>query len=75
MAAKIPLRWEKSPYESDGRQNRKRERERPAALIFFPHNPRHAPTLKNIDEPETEPENHRPGFRTRYWGPISSLMG
>jgi len=45
MAAKIPLKWEKSPYESDGRQNRKRERKPLAALIFFQHKPQHAPTL------------------------------
>jgi hypothetical protein len=76
MAAKIPLKWEKSPYESDGRQNRKRERKSFAALIFFQHKPQHAPTLKlKKDEPETEPENTRPGFRTRDRGPISSLMG
>jgi hypothetical protein len=46
MAAKIQLNWEKSRYESDGRQNRKKKREALAALIFFPHNPQHAPTLK-----------------------------
>jgi hypothetical protein len=75
MAAKIPLKWEKSPYERDGRQNRKRERKPLAALIFFQHKPQHAPTLNLKNEPETEPENTRPSFRTRYRGPISSLMG
>jgi len=46
MAAKLPLNWEKSPYESAGRQNLQRERETLAALIFYPHNPQHAPNLK-----------------------------
>jgi hypothetical protein len=36
-------------------KNRKRKKHLLAALIFFPHNPQHAPTLKK-DEPETEPE-------------------
>jgi hypothetical protein len=68
MAAKILPNWEKSPCDSDGKQNRKREREPLAALIFFQHNPQHAPTLKKeetnlkpilkilgpVSEPDTE---------------------